>query len=240
MDTKYKNEGTIYQLSIMNALLEGIYEGDSTLKELAKHGDFGLGTFNQLDGELLAYNGEFYQMRADGSTELADENLKVPFGAITNFNPEISYDINTPIDKKALDKLIKTLVAGENLFYAIHIEGHFKNVKTRTVSIQHKPYRAFTEVVKDQAEFDFNDRDGFLVGFFSPAFSQGMTVAGYHLHFLSDDRKGGGHVLDFLLESGKLQLQVLADYRIILPEKADFQQANLSTDTSAAIIETEG
>lgn len=240
MDMRKETSGTIYQVSIMNALLEGIYEGGTTLKEMARHGDFGLGTFNRLDGELIAFNGEFYQMRADGSSELADENLKVPFGAITTFDPTISYAIEKPVDKKGLDQMIKRLVVGENLFCAIYVKGHFKKVKTRTVSVQEKPYRPFTEVVKDQAEFDFSHRDGVLVGFFSPPFAQGMTIAGHHLHFLSEDRKGGGHVLDFILEEGELQLQVLSDYRIILPEQEDFRYANLGGDTSAAIIETEG
>lgn len=240
MNQENKNTGAIYQVSIMNALLEGIYEGNTTLKEMAKHGDFGLGTFNQLDGELIAFGGQFYQMRADGSSLIADENLKVPFGAITAFDPGFSYEINTPIHKDGLDRIIKDMVSGENLFYAIYVEGHFSNVKTRTVSIQQKPYRPFTEVVEDQTEFDFINRNGSLVGFFSPSYVQGITIAGYHLHFISEDRCGGGHVLDFTLEKGKLQLQVLSDYRIILPQQEDFKHASLGGDTSAAIVQTEG
>jgi len=240
MNQENKNTGAIYQVSIMNALLEGIYDGKTTLKELAKHGDFGLGTFNQLDGELIAFDGEFYQMRSDGSSSIADENLKVPFGAITTFKPEFSHAINAPINKEGLDDIIKNMVTGENLFYAIYIEGHFSNVKTRTVSKQEKPYRPFTEVVEDQSEFDFNNRDGFLVGFFSPSYVQGITIAGYHLHFLSQDRRGGGHVLDFTLEKGTLKLQVLSDYRIILPQQEDFKHASLGGDTHAAIVQTEG
>ena len=240
MNEENKNTGALYQVSIMNALLEGIYEGNTTLKEIAKHGDFGLGTFNQLDGEMIAFDGQFYQMRADGSSVLANENLKVPFGAITTFKPDFSYQVDEPIDKNGLDGIIKNMVSGENLFYAIYVEGHFTTVKTRTVSIQQKPYRPFTEVVEDQTEFDFNNRYGFLVGFFSPSYVQGITIAGYHLHFLSKDRRGGGHVLDFILEKGIVRLQVLSDYRIILPQQEDFKHASLGGDTSAAIMQTEG
>lgn len=55
-----------FQTAPISALLEGVYDGDLTFAELAKHGDFGLGTFNALDGEMVAFDGEFLQITADG------------------------------------------------------------------------------------------------------------------------------------------------------------------------------
>ncbi len=60
-------ESVLYQTSLMSALLSGVYEGSTTIADLLKHGDFGLGTFNELDGELIAFSSQVYQLRADGA-----------------------------------------------------------------------------------------------------------------------------------------------------------------------------
>ena len=60
----------VYQTSTMGALLDGVYEGDVTTRELLRHGDFGLGTFNRLDGEMLVLDGVCYQLRGDGVSDL--------------------------------------------------------------------------------------------------------------------------------------------------------------------------
>ncbi|WP_288709787.1 acetolactate decarboxylase, partial [uncultured Serratia sp.] len=72
-------EGEIYQISLMSALIDGVYEGETTIAELLKHGDFGLGTFNHLDGELIAFSSQVYQLRADGSARKAQPEQKTPF-----------------------------------------------------------------------------------------------------------------------------------------------------------------
>lgn len=55
----------IYQVSTMTSLLDGVYDGDFELSEIPKYGDFGIGTFNKLDGELIGFDGEFYRLRSD-------------------------------------------------------------------------------------------------------------------------------------------------------------------------------
>jgi acetolactate decarboxylase len=64
-------DSVLYQTSLMSALLSGVYEGNTTIADLLTHGDFGLGTFNELDGELIAFSSEVYQLRADGSARKA-------------------------------------------------------------------------------------------------------------------------------------------------------------------------
>ncbi len=53
----------------MLALLDGIYDGVISFEELKERGDFGIGTFDQLDGEMIAFDNEFYHLRSDGSAE---------------------------------------------------------------------------------------------------------------------------------------------------------------------------
>ena len=56
----------LFQTSTLQALMAGVYDGNLTFQELARHGDFGLGTLDALDGEMIALDGVFYQARADG------------------------------------------------------------------------------------------------------------------------------------------------------------------------------
>ncbi len=76
-------ESVLYQTSLMSALLSGVYEGSTTIADLLKHGDFGLGTFNELDGELIAFSSQVYQLRADGSARKAQPEQKTPFAVMT-------------------------------------------------------------------------------------------------------------------------------------------------------------
>src|SRR3712207_8423939 len=71
---------TLFQTSTIEALLDGNYEGDVTFAELEDRGDFGLGTFDALDGEMIALDGDFYQVRADRkSTRLNSSHANISY-----------------------------------------------------------------------------------------------------------------------------------------------------------------
>ena len=80
--------GEIFQTSTMAALLDGVYEGNVSIRDLLIHGDFGLGTFNSLDGEMLVLESVCYQLRSDGSAAIADLDEQTPFAAVTWFHPD--------------------------------------------------------------------------------------------------------------------------------------------------------
>ncbi|OZZ72264.1 alpha-acetolactate decarboxylase, partial [Klebsiella pneumoniae] len=107
---------------------------------------------------------------------------------------------------------------------------------TRTVPRQTPPYRAMTDVLDDQPVFRFNQREGVLVGFRTPQHMQGINVAGYHEHFITDDRKGGGHLLDYQLDHGVLTFGEIHKLMIDLPADSAFLQANLHPDNLDAAI----
>ena len=50
----------LVQVSTIDALLQGVYDGNTSLQTLGKYGDFGIGTFNGLDGEMILLEGHFY------------------------------------------------------------------------------------------------------------------------------------------------------------------------------------
>lgn len=231
----------LWQTSMMSALLEGVYEGDVTYAELAKHGDFGPGTFNDLDGEMIAIDGKFFQLRADGTAHVVDPMQKTPFAVMTFFTPEVTRRLERPLTRSELYALLDELASSQNLFYAIRIDGRFSRVVTRTVPRQAKPYRPLTEVVQTQPTFEFTNVAGTIAGFRSPDYMQGIAVAGYHLHFITGDRTGGGHVLDLTIEGATLAIDHSSGLHVELPEKGAFLLAGLSkAGTSDAIKKAEG
>jgi acetolactate decarboxylase len=220
----------------MSALLSGVYEGNTTIEDLLNHGDFGLGTFNELDGELIAFNSEVYQLRADGSAREASRQQKTPFAVMTWFKPEHEFHLDKPASRQQLHDIIDKAIPSDNVFCALRIDGHFRHAHTRTVPRQTPPYRAMTDVLDDQPVFRFNGRDGVLVGFRTPQHMQGINVAGYHEHFITDDRHGGGHLLDYQLESGTLTFGEIHHLLIDLPADAAFLNADLHPDNLDAAI----
>lgn len=233
---RYNPENMIYQCSLMSALLSGVYEGQTTMADLLSHGDFGLGTFNELDGEMIAFNSEVYQLRADGSAREANPQQKTPFAVMTWFRPQYSLRIDKRVSRRALHDIIDSKIPSDNVFCALRIDGLFHHAHTRTVPRQTPPYRAMTDVLDDQPVFRFNGREGVLVGFRTPQHMQGINVAGYHEHFITDDRRGGGHLLDYQLEKGELTFGEIHRLAIDLPADRAFLGANLHPDNLDAAI----
>ncbi|HEN3508340.1 TPA: acetolactate decarboxylase [Yersinia enterocolitica] len=221
-------ESIIYQTSLMSALISGVYEGQVTMAELLKHGDFGLGTFNNLDGELVALNSKIYQLRSDGSARSAQPQQKTPFAVMTFFQPTEKRQFEHKMSREQLHKVINDVAATDNLFCALRIDGKFSHVETRTVPRQQRPYKPMLEAIAEQPTFEFEHQHGVIIGFRSPNYTQGINVAGYHEHFITDDRSGGGHVLDYQLEDGILTFGTVAKLVIDLPQEPDFLTANLS------------
>src|SRR5258708_21827577 len=89
----------LYQSSTMGALLDGVYDGDVTIAEILHHGDFGLGTFNHLDGEMVILDGICYHLRADGSATVADDADRTPFAAVTRFTTDHILVLTDPTNR---------------------------------------------------------------------------------------------------------------------------------------------
>ncbi|MFN2744519.1 MULTISPECIES: acetolactate decarboxylase [Bacillus] len=236
-----KNLDQVYQVSTMVSLLDGIYDGDFYMSEIKEHGDFGIGTFNQLDGELIGFDGEFYRLRSDGKAYPIEETDCSPFCSLTFFRPDIYHEINQRMTLEQFEKEMKKVMPSENLFYAIRMDGVFKKVKTRTVELQEKPYVPMVEAVKSQPIFDFDDIKGTIVGFWTPGFAHGIAVSGFHLHFIDEERNGGGHVFDYEIEKCTVQISQKLNMNLRLPNTKDFFKADLAShDLVAGIEATEG
>ena len=231
---------TIFQASTIDALLAGVYDGDMSCFRLLKHGDFGIGTFDRLDGEMVLLDGNMYQIKADGKVYKPQLNTKTPFAVVCRFNTDKTFRVKKGTDFKTLEEQINEHAPNKNIFCAIKINGEFARMKTRSVPKQNKPYPPLKEVTRNQPEFHMENVSGTIVGFRCPSYVKGINVPGYHLHFITDDRKQGGHVLEMEMTEAECHLDLCNKFFMILPDKIEtFADVDLSKDRGRELQEVE-
>jgi acetolactate decarboxylase len=229
----------LFQASTIGALLEGSFEGDVTFAELAKHGDLGLGTLNHLDGEMIAIDGRFFRADVDGGiTEVPADEL-TPFAVVVPFHPAIGFDLEGSLDHDRLLAEIDRRIPAETATCAVRIDGRFELVRARSVPRQEPPYRPLTEVVAEQHVFELTDVDGTMLGFRFPEYAEGIEVSGWHLHFISEDRARGGHVLDSRSSTLHVQLDLSGELHVELPAGVDLTDPGAAKSTHDAIARVE-
>jgi acetolactate decarboxylase len=229
---------TLFQVSTSGALVAGIYDGEVSVKSILEHGDFGLGTFAGLDGEMVVMDGRAYQVRGSGQVSAAAPDAGAPFAVVTRFSPQQDAVIAAVNDLGSLQQHCDDYRDSGNIFYALRLDGHFRSIRVRAVNPPPSGTR-LVDAAKAQSEFEFTGIDGTLIGLWSPGFSSAFGVAGYHFHFLSDDRQHGGHLLE--VEAGPLRLRVeaLMDFHLSLPSSEAFLKADLSKSTAEELAYAE-
>jgi acetolactate decarboxylase len=208
----YAEPPTLYQVSTISALKEGRYHGPTTFDTLKRHGDFGLGTLNALDGEMIAVDGRFFQIPADGTVHEIAASAQTPFAVVCFFKAERKLPVGEHQDLSRLLQWLDEAAPDQEKFVAIRIDGTFPGMKVRSVPRQDKPYPTLGDALKRQTVFDLTNTEGTLVGFRCPSSTGGAAVAGYHFHFINRERTAGGHVLDCRIkqaEAGILNLDQL-------------------------------
>jgi acetolactate decarboxylase len=222
---------TLFQVSTSGALVAGVYDKQVSVQTILEHGDFGLGTFAHLDGEMVVLDGHAYQVLGTGAVAEASPYAWAPFAVVTRFSPETNVTVGPVSSFLELQRLCDPHRKSGNLFYALRLDGNFARIRIRAVN-RAAPRARLLDAAKAQSEFSFENISGTLVGLWSPGFSSAFSVAGYHLHFLSSDHQHGGHVLDLEAEQLQLQLETLNDFHLVLPESRSFLRADLSKNTA--------
>jgi acetolactate decarboxylase len=222
--------GRLFQTSTLQALMAGVYDGDLTFQELARHGDFGLGTFEALDGEMIALDGVFYQIKADGRVSLAAGAMKTPFAEVTFFKAGRAHMIEMPLTYRQLLDYVDKLLPSPNLPYAIRVGGHFTAVKTRSIPRQQKPYPPLAQAAEKQVVFELTNVKGVIVAFRHPAYLAGVNMPGYHCHFITADHGAGGHLLDCRVEGATVAVAALPNFFLRLPDSQEFLKSDLTGD----------
>jgi acetolactate decarboxylase len=234
-----EREGNAVYLSApINALVEGFYVENTTMAQIKKRGDFGLGTFNYLDGEMVLLDGDAYQIRSDGLVYRVGDDEKSPFACVTFFSPDTFDDLEGPFDSPDITSLLDRLIPSVNMLYAIRIDAEFHHVKTRAAP-KSENYMPLVEATKHQSLFEFRDVKGCLAGFYTPKYMEHLNAPGYHLHFLTEDRLHGGHLISCDLKRARISVQHVPELELDLPVTLDFLTADLSRDTSKDLDKAE-
>lgn len=221
----------LFQVSTSNALVRGVFSGAISVAELRRHGDFGLGTFADLDGELVMVDGQAFQAGSGGRIREAEGDWTVPFALMTRFRSDFGFRAHGPLTLESLTAEIDRHRPSQNLFMAIRGDGRFDSLRMRAIC-RAAPGESLVEATMHQSEFDARDLEGTLVGFWSPSYASTITVPGYHFHFLAADRSVAGHV--FGVDSNGLDISVHteSDLHVAIPRTAEFLAADLAGDAS--------
>lgn len=220
---------SLFQVSTSNALVQGVFAGVTTVGDLLRHGDFGLGTFASLDGEMIIVDGECFRATAGGALSAAGDDREVPFAVVTRFVTDFTDRVESEVDLAALTGRIDRLRPSQNLFVGIRVDGVFDDLTMRAIC-RAQPGEGLVEASAHQSEFQVSNARGTLVGFRSPEYSRSVSVPGYHLHFISDDRALGGHVLGLGGSGLTVSLHTESDLHLALPETVEFLTADLTGD----------
>jgi acetolactate decarboxylase len=217
-------DDALVQFSLLSALAADDYTEGAPLADVLASGDFGIGTFNRLDGEMIVLDGKIYQALANGAVRAADLAGTTPFAAVTFFAADGELDAVSAATLDDLDEQLDRKLPLRNSPYALRITGELTALTIRSVPVQSPPFRPLVQVVKDQVTWQHQHIRGTLVGFRCPGWMGTLNVAGYHWHFLSDDHTVGGHVLDCEFTGLPLEYDDCTSVVIHIPSGDEFQQ----------------
>ncbi len=235
--TDRKARPPVFISAPLAALVEGIYRADTTIGLLRQKGNLGIGTFNDLDGEMVLLDGKVYCLRPEGDAELIGDEVRTPFALTTQFEGDTE-DRFGKVAETDFEHAVLDLVPSNNLMYSIRIEGRFDYVRARSVP-KMSNYLPLAEIAKLQTVFEFTDIEGTIVGFYTPNFLAGVHLPGLHLHFITKDRTRGGHLLGASPREATVKLQHAPSVELGLPLTFDFLTMERTRDMEADLNKVE-
>lgn len=229
----------MYQVSTLQALALGYSQAVITVADLLKEGDTGLGTFEDVDGEMIVMDGHCYRADQSGNVAEVPPETGIPFAAVARLHGQQQFTLNNMPDIEALrTELTKKIEErfGLNSMHVVKIEGQFEKVDARSEA----PYRSHHVPLKEilgqtQNAFIYENIAGSLVGVYFPDYMDGINMPGWHLHFLSEDRSKGGHVFDMCVRDAKAKVDKIGNIFINLPKEAAFDTYSLKQDLQEEI-----
>ena len=233
---------TITQVALLQSLLQGDYYGSVSIGELKEHGDIGIGTFDGLNGELIMVDGVLYCATGDGTVEIPDDSETIPFANVTFFDADETQAVEDVASFRDLAALLDARVAelGANRFYFVRIDGTFSKMNVRSEYAQEEPYKPLVEVLEtDQTFFDYEDVEGTVVALYCPDYMKELNNAGWHMHFVSEDGKKGGHVLDLAIGKADISLDGTDSFEMALPHEDFFNGIDFTKDRSEEVRKAE-
>lgn len=236
-------DSKMFQVSTLQALALGYSRTVITVGQLMKHGETGLGTFEDVNGEMIAIDGKCYRAMQDGTVEDAGETRGVPFSSVAYMDGCREFELEGNYDMTALKNELNNRIEEDfalNSMHVIQIHGTFEKIYARSEA----PYRAHHVTLKEmldttQTSFEFSNISGSLVGVYYPDYMDGINAAGWHLHFINDTRTKGGHVYELKMSHGNVRLSRKTSIEIQLPKDPAFDTYALKNASKDEIKKVE-
>ena len=233
----------MYQVSTLQALALGYSRTVIRVEELLREGDTGLGTFEDVNGEMIVMEGQCYRADQNGAVSAVSPETGVSFAAVAKLSGDQRFPLRDLPDIEAIRTELTRRIDERfslNSMHVVRIDGLFETVDARSEA----PYRSHHITLKEvlsrtQKAFLYENVRGSLVGVYFPDYMDGINMPGWHLHFLSEDRTKGGHVFNVSLREGVARVDKLTGIVIDLPKEAAFDTYALKHDLQAEIKSVE-
>jgi len=230
----------LYNYGIIDAFIGGLYRGTLPLKNLKLKGDFGLGAPNMLDGELTIINGRAYQTKATGETVELNNHHLTSFASVTFFKADTTFVQPLSTEKEQVLNIIEKSLPSKNNMYAVKISGKFAYIKTRAFPpVKNEPFPKLANILDRQQFFEYKNTNGTLIGFCLPNYLNGINVSGFHFHFLSHDKKQGGHMLEFKGKDLKIEVARLKTFEMETPNDKGFREFKFIKEANQSLRKVE-
>ncbi|MCQ2054913.1 MAG: acetolactate decarboxylase [Fibrobacter sp.] len=233
----------MYQVSTLNALSLGYTRKVVSIEELLRHGDTGLGTFQDIDGEMIVIDGHCYRATDDGSVNEPPADFGVPFASVAKLEGIRHFDLQNVDSIDTLKTKLNLKIEedfGLNSMHLVRIDAEFQKVHARSESARHTQHVELKELLKgNQKNFCFEKISGSIVCLYYPDYMQGINAAGWHFHFVSDDRTCGGHVFEIAFQKGFARHDKISHIEMQLPTEASFDTYSLTAASNKDIKQVE-
>jgi acetolactate decarboxylase len=185
----------VHQVGTYDYLVQPDFTGLQQVDTVTNHTTLGLGTFANLDGELVMVGGVAYRVPTTGIPERITGKELTPFIQAISFKPTSSGPIPPGTQCSQLIPLINELIGTNQGVVAVRVRGTFTQLEARSVPKQEQPWPSLATVISQQTQFNLNGNKAVLVGFRQGSDYLGVGQPGLHLHGLTHNKKAGGHVL---------------------------------------------
>ncbi len=221
-----------YQYSIWWAFVNKVFDGDLKVSDLKKQGDIGLGSFDFLDGEMVMLDGIPYRVRENGEITEGADNDEIVYANATFFDEDKKFETRPAIDYILFKTELDSQLVSSNYFYAFKVHGIFKTIKLGGVPKVEKPFLEGLDVlIPKRPVFNGENITGTMIGFYCPKYIGNINAEGYHFHFISDDHKMGGHVMEFTSDGSlDVKMDEIHSYQFELPANDTFENVKLEKE----------
>lgn len=221
----------IYQVATLQSLILGYFKKVIDVEELLKHGNIGLGTFENVNGEMIVVDGHCYQAQSDGKAVEVEKTTGVPFAAVEMLNGDRAFDIDNINNIDELKTLLNNKIEEEfglNSMHIARIDGFYPSVSARSESQFASQHIELKKVLSGtQKDFAFDNINGTIVALYYPDYMDGINAPGWHFHFISADKTCGGHVFELSLTNAKVTIDKISTIEIKLPSEPSFDTYSL-------------